>query len=274
MSDPGSTDFRHRYGPWALVAGASDGLGAEFATQLAHRGLNLILVARREEKLCELAAKLGAAHGIQVQVVALDLSCPDVADRLTDATRDKEVGLIVYNAALGPTRLFFDSPLEEHRAVLSTNCWGPVSLVYAFAPAMFTRRRGGIILLSSMSATQGSAYIAHYAATKAYNMVLAEGLWSEFAPQGVDVLVSMPAAVDTPNYRMSLGKDSKETAPTMSPAIVVGETLDALGKQPGIIPGFANRLQAFIMRRLLPRRLAVRLMSHVLTGMYRISGKQ
>ena len=136
---------------------------------------------------------------------------------------------------------------------------------------MIQRRRGGIILMSSMSATQGSAYIAHYAATKAYNMVLAEGLWSEFAPQGVDVLASMPAAIEAPNYRLSLGSSGKESVSAMSPRIVVAESLDALGKQPGVIPGFTNRLQGFIMRRLLPRRLLVRLMSRVLTGMYRVN---
>lgn len=260
--------FSHRYGPWALVAGASKGLGAEYAAQLAERGLNLVLVARNGEALQSLSAHIIAQYPIEARALPLDLADEANPALIAEATAGLEIGLLVYNAAYSAIGSFFETPLEDHLRELATNTRTPLILAYQLGRQMLPRKRGGIILMSSLSAAQGSAFIANYAATKAYNQVLGEGLWEELRRQGIDVLASCPSAVATPNYLSSLEKGSKAPVSAMSPRDVVVETLAALGKQPFIIPGRANRLAAFFMQRLLPRPVAVRIMGRVLRGMY------
>jgi hypothetical protein len=260
--------FRSQYGPWALVAGASQGLGAEYARQLAEIGLDLVIVARRADALDALADDLRRRYPIQVRPLARDLAGADVSEQLAAQTADLEVGLLIYNAALAPVSPFFDLPLEAHLRAVATNVRTPLALAYLFGKAMRTRRRGGIILMSSLSAAQGSALISNYAATKAYNQVLAEGLWDELRRDGVDVLASLPASIATPGYLADLPRDRRSPTQAMLPQQVAAETLAALGKQPTVIPGLTNRLAAFTLRHLFPRRSAIALMGRVLRGMY------
>jgi short-subunit dehydrogenase len=260
--------FYHRYGPWGLVAGASRGLGAEYAAQLAAKGLNLFLVARNEEALRVLAAQISTQTGVQVVPLALDLACEDSPAKIAEQTAGLEIGLLVYNAAHSVIGPFFEIPLEDHLREMATNMRTSLILAYQMGRRMLPRKRGGIILMSSLSATQGSAFISNYAATKAYNQVLGEGLWEELRAQGIDVLVSCPGPVSTPNYQNSLENGSKAPVSAMSPRAVVAETLESLGKRPYIIPGHGNRLAAFFMQRLISRPVAIRLMGRVLRGMY------
>jgi short-subunit dehydrogenase len=264
---PGS--LAGRYGPWALVAGASAGLGAEFAVQLAARGLNLVLVARRAGLLKSLAESLSTKYGIMVRDIPLDLAEPQAAERIALATRDIEVGLLVYNAAYSAIGSFLQRPLDDHLLELATNCRTPLALVHTLGQRMLARGRGGILLMSSLSAQQGSPYIANYAATKAYNWILAEGLWDELRRQGVDVLVCCAGAISTPNYDASATSQSCCLSGAAStPQTVVASALAGLGKGPEVVPGFGYRLSAFVMQHLLPRKLAVRIMGNVLRGMY------
>ncbi len=273
-SNLASKDFLHRYGPWALVAGASKGLGAEFAAQLARCGLNLVLIARDAEALQSLSGQLSTQSGIQVRTLAIDLASEDSANRIVEQTADLEIGLLVYNAAYSAIGAFFDISLDTHLREIATNVRAPLSLAYLLGQKMASRGGGGMIFMSSLAAAQGSAYISNYAATKAYNLILGEGLWEELRDQGIDVLASCPSAVSTPNYQRSLEKDAAEEdgkkAPvsTMSPQAVVAETLAALGKRPSIIPGRSNRAAAFMMQRIIPRPVAIRLMGRVLRNMY------
>ncbi len=258
--------FRERYGPWALVAGASAGLGAEYATQLAARGLNVVLVARRAEQLESLAAKLQAEYSVQTRVLPLDLSTVDAVETISAEVKDLEIGLLIYNAAKSVIGAWFSHPLVEHMRELDTNCRTPLMLIDALARPMLARRRGGIILMSSMSASLGSPLIANYAATKAYNQILAEGLWDEWRGSGVDVLACCPASVDTPNYRASA--PAKSLMPALPARQVVAEALAALGHKPSLVPGVTNRLTALIIQRLFPRRWAITLMGRTLRSMY------
>jgi uncharacterized protein len=260
--------FSRQYGPWALVAGASQGLGAEYARQLAENGLNLVLVARKEEALRSLAGQISEKYGVQTRPLALDLSVESSLAQIIEQTADLEIGLMVYNAAYSAIGPFFDIPVEDHLRELATNTRAPLILAYQMGRQMLPRKRGGIILMSSLSAAQGSAFISNYAATKAYNQVLGEGLWEELREQGIDVLVSCPSAVSTPNYLHSRENRSKAPVSAMSPRDVIAETLAALGKRPYIVPGRGNRLAAFFMQRLIPRPIAIRLMGRVLRGMY------
>jgi short-subunit dehydrogenase len=262
-------NFQHRYGNWALVAGASDGLGAEYAKELASRGLNLILIARRSNLLQAFAAQLSDKHRIKTKPIVLDLFAYDAAEQIVQQTMDLDIGLLVYNAAFSAVGPFIEQSMDDHLREIRTNVHTPFKLVYLLGQRMLTRGRGGVVLMSSLSAFQGSAYISTYAATKAFNIVLAEGLWEEWRTRGVDVLVCISGAVKTPNYVAS--QPTKTGGPgdnTMNSDEVVREALYALGKQPYVIPGRMNRVASFIMRHLLPRKMAIQFMGKVLRDMY------
>ncbi len=253
--------FASRYGPWALVAGASEGLGEQFARQLAARGLNIVLVARRAELLQALASDLAKTSGTEARVLALDLASPEAVGEIEGATADLEVGLLVYNAAVSVIGSFLDHPIGDYRAELEVNCAKPLELSHLFARPMAERGRGGILLMSSLAGSQGSPFISHYGATKAWNTVLAEGLWGELRERGIDVLTCRAGATRTPSYLRSAGDEARSAfVPEMAPSDVVAEALAALGKTPSMVPGRVNRLASAFMQRLLPRRTAVTLM--------------
>jgi len=263
------SEFAARYGILALVAGASEGIGATYAEQLAARGLNLVLVARREDLLQSLAARLATKYSIQTRTIPLDLSAMGVIEVIGEQTKDVDIGLLVYNAAFSAIGPFLERTLDDHIKAINTNTFTPLQLIYLFAKPMLARGRGGLILMSSLSAFQGSAYISTYAATKAFNIVLAEGLWEEWRQRGVDVLVCVAGAVRTPNYVASEPEKTGGLGDmTMSPLQVVRETLASLGNGPYVIPGRMNRVSSFVMRHLLPRKMTVKVMGRILRGMY------
>ncbi len=261
--------FLARYGKWGIVAGASEGIGAAYAEELASWGLNLILVARRTELLQSLAAKLSTNYSVETKIIPLDLSASDATEQIAAQIKGLEIGLLVYNAAFSAIGPFLERPLDDHIKEINTNAFTPLKLIYLFAEQMLARGRGGIVLMSSLSAFQGSAYISTYAATKAFNIVLAEGLWEEWRERGVDVLVCVSGAVKTPNYVASEPEQTGGLGDmTMNPDQVVREALNALGKGPYVIPGRMNRFSSFVMRHLLPRRAAVKFMGRILRRMY------
>lgn len=261
--------FLQRYGKWAIVAGASQGLGAAYAQELARRGLHLVLIARRAELLQSEAKQLSEKYGVKVKPLVLDLSFPDAAEQIIYQTMDLDIGLLVYNAAFSAVGPFLEQSMENHVREIHTNVHAPLKLVYLLGQRMLQRGSGGILLMSSLSAFQGSAYISTYAATKAFNIVLAESLWEEWRLQGVDMLVCVSGAVKTPNYVSSQPvKTGGLGDMTLVPEQVVQEALDALGKQPFVIPGRMNRLASFVMRHLLPRKMTIQIMGRTLRAMY------
>jgi short-subunit dehydrogenase len=261
--------FARRYGPWAIVAGASEGIGAAFARQLAARGLNLVVVARRAPPLVALADELESRHKVSVQPLALDLAEPESIAELLTVTSDREIGLLVWNAALSVMGPFLDQPVESHLLELEVNVRSPLVAVHELGGRMVARKKGGIILLSSLSGMQGTALVANYAATKAWNRVLAEGLWWELGKSGVDVLACVAGATDTPGYRTSAPRPGTDgNVPVQSPDAVAEEALAALGKRPSIVTGGKNRFAAALLSRLLPRKAAVKLMGRTMDRMY------
>jgi short-subunit dehydrogenase len=259
------SDFRTRYGPWALVTGASVGLGECFARALAARGLSLLLVARRREPLEALAAELRRAHGVEVRTEAADVGRPDlleVIDRLADGA---EVGLVVHNAAFSALGPFLDRPVEDQLQVLDVNCRAPVLLAHHLGRRMAERGRGGILFMSSLAGGQGCPLVASYAASKAYEIVLAEGLWDELRPLGVDVLACRAGPTRTPGYESS---NPRQKVPIMEPEPVVEEALRALGGGPVLVAGRLNRAVNFLMQRILTRAAAVRFMGRSTRKMY------
>jgi len=259
--------FRARYGPWAVVAGGSEGLGEEFARQLATRGLNLVLIARRREPVERLAAELRTSAGVDVVAAPLDLAAPDLAERITDVTRDRDVGLGVYNAAFSAIGPFLDQDLATKLRTVDVNCRGPLVLAHVLGPRLAARGRGGLILMSSLAGTQGSPLVATYAATKAFNLVLGESLWDELRTHGVDVLTCRAGATRTPNFEAT--RPNTDGTPVMAPGPVVAAALAALGRKPSVVPGWANRAAGFVLGRLLPRRTAIRIMGNATRKMFR-----
>jgi short-subunit dehydrogenase len=260
--------FKDKYGPWALVAGASVGLGAAFAEDLASRGLNLVLIARRMEPLKELQEELQGRYGVEVRPVQLDLASPNLIEELSPHTDDIEVGLMVYDTAFHTIGPFLQQTLENHLRHIEVNCRGPLLLTYHFGRRMVERGRGGIILMGSLSGFQGNPLLSHSAATKAYNIMLAEGLWHELRQQGVDVMVSVSGAVETPNY-IGSRPDKLSMAPSpLKPADVARESVAALGKVHTFVPGRTYRLASLITRRFMSRTRAIGMMAGSTMSMY------
>ncbi len=247
-----------RHGPWALVAGASEGLGAAFADGVAAAGLDVILVARSESKLRDRARAIESSHGVRALPIVMDLARADVAEALRDAVGDREVGTLIYDAAYSPIGPFLERPLSEALTAVDVNVRGPLALSHAFGGLMATRGRGAIVLISSLSGFHGTALVTTYAGTKAFERIFAEGLWDELRETGVDVLCSCPGTVRTPRYQAST---DREVGPVMEAEDVVRETLAAIGKGPTLVPGRASRAARVLLGRLLPGRVAVRLMS-------------
>ena len=262
------TPFTKNYGPWALVTGASAGIGEEFARQLARRGMNLVLVARRENKLKTLATQLQQQCEIDVRVAAADLSQPDFMDSIRQITANLEVGLLVNNAGLYFIGDFLDQPLETQLAVLNVNTRAPLLLTHEFGQRMRQRQRGGIIMVSSTVSGTGAPFNANYAATKSYDLALGEGLQYELRKAGVDVQVLMPGGTRTEGAdRMMQDAPSYMDMMMMDVAPVVTESLNKLGRKTNVIPGFMNRIMTMMASRLMPRSAAVRMWAFMMRGM-------
>jgi len=189
--------FREHYGPWALVTGASAGIGREFARRLAEMGLNLVLVARRKQRIEELAQELENKNKIQVRPISADLSQPDFLPMILSGTQSIDIGLLVNNAGFGIAGKFLDHELEKELALLDVNCRAQLILTHVFGRPMAQRKRGGIIFVSSVSAYIATPFEANYAASKVYELFLAESLGYELKRDGVDVLALCPGSTET-----------------------------------------------------------------------------
>jgi short-subunit dehydrogenase len=187
-----------RYGPWALVLGGSEGVGASFAQQLADDGFNLVLVARKADVLAATADRVRAC-GVDVRTLALDLTDPASVATLTDATSDVEVGLLICNAGANSYgRRFLDGELDGFRGVIDLNISTPLALTHHYGRLMRSRRRGGIVFVGSLAGYLGAARESIYGAAKAFGRIFAEGLWLELREDGVDVLELVLGVTRTP----------------------------------------------------------------------------
>ena len=194
--------FATKYGPWALVAGASDGLGAAFAAGLAERGVNVVLLARRQAVLEQVAADIESRTSAQTRTLAVDLAQPGASAAIAEATADLEIGFLVYCAGADPNyQPFLANPIEAAEAMVQRNCMVPMQLCHHFAPAMVGRSSGGIVIFGSGAGLAGGSNMVAYGASKAFDMVFAEALWSELHDKGVDVVGLILGKTDTPALR-------------------------------------------------------------------------
>lgn len=236
--------FAEKYGPWAVVAGASDGVGAAFAEEVARRGVNVVLLARRQAVLDDVASGIAERTGVQTRTLAVDLGAAGAAGSIADATADLDVGFLVYCAGADPNfQPFLAHPVSTAEAMIQRNCTVPVQLCHHFAPPMVRRGAGGIVIFGSGAGFAGAPNMVAYSATKAFDMVFAEALWSELHDEGVDVLGLILAKTDTPALRRleaELGSTVAADQPLPDAATVdevVAEAFDNLANGPTWIVG-------------------------------------
>ena len=253
-----SKDFRRKYGPWVLVTGASSGIGEQFARLIAAEGLNVILVARRDDRLQIIVEELRSQHGVEAESIPLDLSTPDFLDSLLRACEGKDVGLVISNAGFGLKGLHHEMPLDKLSEMLDVNCRAALVITHSFTPKLIERGRGGIILTGSMEGFFGVPWSAAYSSTKAFVLSLGEALWSELQRHDVDVLVLAPGSTDTETH-ITQGIAKKDLPGLKSPQEVAKLGLEQLGRRPVYVSGFLNRQLTRVFSKL-PRRWAVALM--------------
>ena len=236
-----SPGFAARYGRWALVAGASEGVGLAYAGAMAGRGLDVALVARRQSVLDDVAAELRERFGVQTKALAIDLSEDDAADRIAAATNDLEIGMLMYCAGADPEFAnFLDRPIDTAETMVRRNCLTPLRLCHRLAQPMVARGRGGIVLVSSGAALVGARRMVAYASSKAFDLVMGEALWAELHDSGVDVLSLVLGVTDTPALRRLLTDRGNLASADDGTAIpgaaradeVVAEALAHLGQGP------------------------------------------
>ena len=253
------TEFAQKYGPWAVIAGASEGIGASLADQLASRGLDLVLIARNGALLEQVAAGVRERHGVQARALVQDLTDPDVGARVADATDGLDVGLLIYNAgASDRTTTFLENEVDYSLKQIKLDCIGPVALAHHFGHAMRERGRGGIVLVASLACLAGSATLAMYSAVKAFQHNFAEGLWAELRPHGVDVCCTPLGMTYTPAFqRMGIEYDP---AAHMLSEDVAREIIENIGDGPVHVVGENNRAAASAVWTI-DRRSLVEMMS-------------
>jgi uncharacterized protein len=251
-----------KYGPWALVSGATSGIGFEIATRLAEAGLNVVLHGRNRELLTQHAATLTSQFSIETKVVQSNLSTQEGITTLIDGIQGVDIGLLVASAGYGTSGEWLASNLEAEIDMLRVNCEALMVLTHHFSQLFAQQKRGGIILMSSMVGFQGTPYAAHYAATKAYVQSLAEALSVELKSAGVDVLAAAPGPVSSgfaDRANMQMGK-------AMAPSQIGIPILRALGRRQTVLPGMLTKVLVGALRTV-PRWAKVRIMKLVMGGM-------
>ena len=249
------TDLRERYGKYALITGASSGIGAEFAEQLAAAGLDLVLVARRKDRLEALAGRLRATHGVSAEVIALDLAAEGAVAELIRRTERLDVGLVVASAGVLTTGPFLSNDFAAEAELLRVNLVVPAEMAHAFGRHFVARGHGALILLSSVVGFGPVPYSANYGAVKGYIASLGQALHYELRGSGVDVLTLAPGLTQTEGADNAPGIDfGRMPGKAVPPGPVVRAALRGLGRTPLVIPGANNKIQDFLGKYLMPRR--------------------
>ena len=249
-----SEEFLNQYGPWALVTGAAEGLGAEFASQVAAKGLGVLLLDVQLEKAQEHASELAKQYGVETRAIECDLSKVDFLGALEAELAAFEIGLLICSAGIGTTGPFLETPIEAMRRAVQVNAMATLDLCYALAPPMVERGRGGIMILASNSAYAGSPYVATYAATKAFDLSLGEALWYELAPHGVHAMAFSPMGTNTPGLRRGMPglREGEAREGIMAPKDAVAMALGALGRVSSLradFPDAGNEVREAAIKR-------------------------
>lgn len=263
--------LKEKYGNLALIAGASEGIGAAMSHYLASKGIDLVLVARRKEPLELFANLLSHKYKINTYCIVCDLTDSNATLTIKEALQGKEINLLVYNAALSYIGPFESNSILQQQQIAYANMITPMNMLKIFGEPMLHKNKGAVIIMASLAGFQGSGFLAAYAATKAFNRVLAESIWYEWKSKGVDVIACCAGATSTPNFIKTKPEKANFFAPKVqSPEEVVNECFKKLGEKPSFISGTGNKIASFIMQRLLPRKMAITIMGDTTRKMYRL----
>ena len=261
-------DFIERYGGWALVAGAADGIGAAFSEALARKGVNLLMADKNAELLEEVSCRLESSYKIRTATLCVDLSSKDAWKNCMNAMGDFDCRLLVYVPAYSPVRPFLANDENDMDLFLDLNCRTPLQLCLAFGRRVKHERSSGILLLSSLAGLIAPVYSAAYAGTKAFNILLAESLNAEFREHSMDVTVCCAGITSTATFWSGNPEKKELKSGIMEPGEVARYALKSLGKKAICIPGWKNRLIYFFLTRVIPRKVAVRLVNRAMHKIY------
>lgn len=261
--------FKKKYGSWALIAGSAEGLGEAWSTALAKRGMNLIMVDHQQNKLMALSEKLSKEFNIETSTMHLDLSDSNASSLMMRMAENYDCRLLIYNAAYSLIKPFTEHSEEELDQFIEINTRTQIKLVHAFSKTLISKNTGGgIIMMSSLAGLIGMRLVAPYAATKAFAWNLSEALSHELKDYNIDVMACIAGATSTPAYNKTDPKYGKLKPLVMKPEDVAEAALNKLGKKTLFIPGFSNRMNYFILTRLLPRKFASRVANNTMKKMY------
>jgi short-subunit dehydrogenase len=263
------TGLRERYGKWVLIAGAAFGLGKSYSIELAKQGFNLFMVDNRNEELVELAKKLSKDFKIETITLCIDLNEENAAWQIMGKFGGNDIRFMVYNAAYSRIKKFENYTEKDIDDYLNINIGTPLKLVQAFSKRLIEKKQpGGILMMASLAGLMGMQYITPYAATKAFTWNLAESLYHELKPFKIDVMACIAGATATEAYLTTNPKYGFIKPQVQSPSNVVKLALKNMGKKALYIPGFSNRLNYFILTRILPRKMASYFANRTIQKMY------
>ena len=257
-----------KYGDWALVAGASEGLGKAFAETLAATGKNVILIARRADALQEVSDYLQGHYGVETRIGTMDLADNNAFEHVMELIEDTGCRLVVYNAAYGPVKMFVDNTEDELDTYLDLNARTLIKLAWAFARKYQGNKSAGFLIMSSMAGMRGTLMVAPYGATKAFDFNLGEALYHEFRDSNIDFSVLCAGPIKTPNYLSTKPTYSWVKPKEHEPRFVAEEGLRLLGRKALGLPGSSNRINDIILSRIMPRSSAVKLANDTMRKIY------
>jgi uncharacterized protein len=258
-------NIKEKYGDWAVITGASSGIGREFARYLANLGINLIIIARRIERLKALADEVKGKNKIEVIPVNADLTKEESIREIIVAIGNREIGILINNAGVGSIGYLAESDLQKQTDLVKLNCLAPTILTHHILKGMVDKRKGAIIFLGSVVGMQPTPYLSVYSATKSFNIFLANALWYELKNYNIDVLALSPGSTDTEFDRVS-----KDRLLTAAPEDVVRTAFRSLGKKPNVVHGFVNKI-LMVISKLLPDKLTITLAGRIADKRNRIS---
>ena len=257
-----------QYGQWAMVAGAAEGLGEAFCVALAKAGKHLIMVDHQTDKLSALAGRLVSNYHIETEIVGKDLTDPLVLSNLVKRARNRDCRLWLYIAAYGPVKPFHNYSVEELETTLSLNAGSPLFLARNFIELWLNKEPAGFMVMSSLSGLRGTKLVVPYAATKAFDWNLIEGLHHEYKGSNLDFVTACAGPILTPKYIATAPKEHLFKPKERSADYIAQAVLKSFGKRYLIIPGLENRVGEIILTRLLPKRTASTIANWVMGAIY------
>jgi uncharacterized protein len=268
MNKSSRNEFKEQYGTWALVAGAAEGIGGSFTEELAKKGMNLVMVDFNTSVLHDLAERIKKTYPVEIREITQDLSEKDAWVNCMTAIHDLDCRLLIYIPAYSRVKKFLCHSHDELDKYMDLNARTPIHLAHSFLSSVKEGKTAGILLMSSLAGLIGPPYLAPYAATKAFNILLAESLRAEYIEKNIDISVCCAGQTSTPAYLSSNPAAGNQWPPVMRPDKVAEYALKNLGKKGILIPGWQNRFSFFLLTKFITRSFAAKIVGNALRKLY------